>query len=68
MANEPARTTEMVRAPISQVLVPHDGTEISDRALDKAEEFAEWFKSEIIILHIVDYKIRTAECYSGIYK
>lgn len=44
----------MVRAPISQVLVPHDGTEISDRALDKAEEFAEWFKSEIIILHIVD--------------
>ena len=54
MANEPTRTSETVRAPISRILVPNDGTEISDRALSKAEEFAESFKSEIIILHIVD--------------
>jgi len=54
MANEPTRTSETARAPISRILVPHDGTEISDRALSKAEEFAESFKSEIIILHIVD--------------
>lgn len=38
----------------SRILVPHDGTEISDKALSKALEFAKAFKSEIIILHIVD--------------
>lgn len=38
----------------SRILVPHDGTEISDKALGKALEFAKAFKSEIIILHIVD--------------
>lgn len=54
MAHEPTRTSETVRDPISRILVPHDGTEISDKALSKAEEFAEAFKSEIIILHIVD--------------
>jgi nucleotide-binding universal stress UspA family protein len=36
------------------ILVPHDGTEMSDRALDKAIEFARAIKSEIIIVHIVD--------------
>ncbi len=36
------------------ILVPHDGTEMSDRALDKAIEFAVAFKSEIIIVYIVD--------------
>jgi nucleotide-binding universal stress UspA family protein len=36
------------------ILVPHDGTEMSDRALDKAIEFARVFRSEIIIVHIVD--------------
>ncbi|AFU58976.1 putative universal stress family protein [Candidatus Nitrososphaera gargensis Ga9.2] len=36
------------------ILVPHDGTEMSDRALDKAIEFARVLKSEIIIVHIVD--------------
>lgn len=34
--------------------MPHDGTEMSDRALDKAIEFAKALKSEIIIVHIVD--------------
>jgi nucleotide-binding universal stress UspA family protein len=36
------------------ILVPHDGTEMSDRALERAIEFAMAFKSEIIIVHIVD--------------
>lgn len=36
------------------ILVPHDGTEMSDRALDRAIEFARALKSEIIIMHIVD--------------
>ncbi|HKZ61307.1 MAG TPA: universal stress protein [Nitrososphaera sp.] len=36
------------------ILVPHDGTEMSDKALNKAIEFARAFGSEIIIVHIVD--------------
>jgi nucleotide-binding universal stress UspA family protein len=36
------------------ILVPHDGTEMSDKALSKAIEFARAFGSEIIIVHIVD--------------
>jgi nucleotide-binding universal stress UspA family protein len=38
----------------SRVLVPHDGSEMSDKALNKAIEFATALKSEMIILHIVD--------------
>lgn len=36
------------------ILVPHDGTEMSDKALSKAIGFARAFGSEIIIVHIVD--------------
>jgi nucleotide-binding universal stress UspA family protein len=36
------------------IMVPHDGTEMSDKALEKAIEFARAFGSEIIIVHIVD--------------
>jgi nucleotide-binding universal stress UspA family protein len=39
---------------VRPILVPHDGTEMSDKALDKAIEFARAFGSEIIIVHIVD--------------
>ncbi|MEM3094218.1 MAG: universal stress protein [Nitrososphaera sp.] len=39
---------------VKPILVPYDGTEMSDRALDKAIEFARVLKSEIIIVHIVD--------------
>ena len=35
-------------------MVPHDGTEMSDRALDKAAELARALKSQILIVHIVD--------------
>lgn len=39
---------------VSRILVPHDGTEMSDRALEKATEFAKAMKSEMVIVHIVD--------------
>jgi nucleotide-binding universal stress UspA family protein len=42
-------------------LVPHDGSELSDRALNKAIEFAKPLKSEIIILHILDDKLIPSE-------
>jgi nucleotide-binding universal stress UspA family protein len=38
----------------SRILVPHDGTEMSDKALDKATEFAKALKAEIVIVHVVD--------------
>jgi nucleotide-binding universal stress UspA family protein len=42
---------------ISKVLVPYDGSELSDEALDKAMDFSKPFKSEIIILHILDERL-----------
>jgi nucleotide-binding universal stress UspA family protein len=41
----------------SRILVPHDGSEMSDKALDKAIDFSRAFQSEIIILHIVDDRL-----------
>lgn len=37
-----------------RILVPHDGTEMSDRALAKATEFAGALGAEMVIVHIVD--------------
>ena len=42
-------------------LVPHDGSELSDRALNKAIEFAKPLKFDIIILHILDDKLIPSE-------
>jgi nucleotide-binding universal stress UspA family protein len=39
---------------VSRILVPHDGTEMSDRALAKATEFAKALKAEMLVVHIVD--------------
>jgi nucleotide-binding universal stress UspA family protein len=39
---------------VSRIVVPHDGTEMSDKALNKATEFAKALGSEIVIVHIVD--------------
>lgn len=44
-----------------KILVPHDGSELSDRALNKAIEFAKPLKSDIIILHILDDKLIPSE-------
>lgn len=47
----------MSKTTTSRILVPHDGSELSDKALDKAIDFSKAFKSEIIILHIVDDRL-----------
>jgi nucleotide-binding universal stress UspA family protein len=41
----------------SIILVPHDGTEMSEKAFNKAVEFAQALKPKIILLHIVDNRI-----------
>jgi nucleotide-binding universal stress UspA family protein len=41
----------------SIILVPHDGTEMSEKALNKAVEFARALDAKIILLHIVDDRI-----------
>jgi nucleotide-binding universal stress UspA family protein len=40
---------------IAKILLPHDGTEISDRAVDKAKEFAKAFDAELLILHVIEH-------------
>ena len=39
---------------VSRILVPHDGTEMSDKALGKTIEFASALESEMVVVHIVD--------------
>jgi nucleotide-binding universal stress UspA family protein len=39
---------------ISKILLPHDGTDMSDKALEKAVELAQAFKSQLILLHIIE--------------
>jgi nucleotide-binding universal stress UspA family protein len=41
----------------SRILLPHDGSEMSDKAFDKAIEFCKSFKSELIILYVVDDRL-----------
>ena len=38
----------------SKILIPHDGSEIADKALENAVKFAELFQSEMILLYVVD--------------
>ncbi|MGC2682757.1 MAG: universal stress protein [Candidatus Nitrosopolaris sp.] len=56
---------KFVRTTTSRILVPHDGSEMSDKALDKAIEFSKIFKSEIIILHIVDDRLLPSSAILG---
>jgi nucleotide-binding universal stress UspA family protein len=39
----------------NKILLPHDGTEISDKALDKSKEFAKAFDAELYILHVIEH-------------
>ena len=39
---------------ISKILVPHDGTEMSDKAFEKAVELAKMFKAELVLLHVIE--------------
>jgi nucleotide-binding universal stress UspA family protein len=45
--------------------VPHDGSEMSDKALNKAIELAKAFKSEIVILHIIDDRLMPTDAMLG---
>ncbi len=38
---------------IVKILVPHDGTEISNKAFERATEFARAFNAEILLLHVI---------------
>jgi nucleotide-binding universal stress UspA family protein len=40
-----------------KILVPHDGSTVSDKALRKAILFAKKLNCEIILLHIIDFKL-----------
>jgi len=40
-----------------KILVPHDGSRISNKAFDKALQFARQLNYEIILLHIIDLKL-----------
>jgi nucleotide-binding universal stress UspA family protein len=40
---------------ISKILLPHDGTEISDKALEKSKEFAKAFNAELYIVHVIEH-------------
>jgi nucleotide-binding universal stress UspA family protein len=37
-----------------RILVPHDGTEMSYNALEKAIDFAKALKAEIILVHVIE--------------
>ena len=39
---------------ITKILLPHDGTEMSDIAVDKAKEFARAFNAKILLLHVIE--------------
>ena len=45
--------------------MPHDGSEMSDKALEKAIDFSKAFRSEIIILHIVDDRLLPSSAILG---
>jgi nucleotide-binding universal stress UspA family protein len=40
---------------INKILLPHDGTEISDKTLEKSKEFAKALDAELHILHIIEH-------------
>jgi nucleotide-binding universal stress UspA family protein len=39
----------------NKILLPHDGTEISDMALEKSKEFAKALNAELYILHVIEH-------------
>ena len=42
---------------ISKILVPHDGTEMSDKAFKNAVELAKMFKAKLVLIHVIEYGI-----------
>ena len=39
----------------SKILLPHDGTEISNKALEKSKEFAKALNAELYVLHVIEH-------------
>lgn len=39
---------------ISKILVPHDGTEMSDKALERAVELAKAFNAQLVLLNVIE--------------
>jgi nucleotide-binding universal stress UspA family protein len=39
---------------MAKILVPHDGTEMSDRVFKKAVDFAKAFHADLILLHVIE--------------
>ena len=39
---------------ISRILLPHDGTEMSDKAVEKAVELAKALDAELVLLHVIE--------------
>ena len=47
-------TTAIVPSPYRRILVPHDGSEMSDRALNHALYVAKMANGEIVIFHVME--------------
>lgn len=47
-------TTPIVSSPYKRILVPHDGSEMSDRALNHALYVAKMANGEIVIFHVME--------------
>lgn len=47
-------TTAIVPSPYRRILVPHDGSEMSDRALNHALYVAKMANAEIVIFHVME--------------
>lgn len=47
-------TTPIVSSPYKRILVPHDGSEMSDRALNHALCVAKMANGEIVIFHVME--------------
>jgi nucleotide-binding universal stress UspA family protein len=46
---------KMNKETFNKILLPHDGTEISDKTLEKSKEFAKALNAELYILHIIEH-------------
>ncbi|MGD1837476.1 MAG: universal stress protein [Nitrososphaeraceae archaeon] len=43
-----------------KILVPHDGSEESDKALFKCQQFAIALKAEVIVLYVIDHEFASS--------
>ena len=50
---------------IARILVPHDGTKMSNKAFERAIEFAKAFNAEILLLHVIQVIPTPASLLSG---